>query len=335
MDLKAIDCFRTVAELGSISRASAYLRLAQPALSRLIQKLEHSLGVELLQRSSTGVTPTAAGRVLLERTAGLESSLSEIAREVSGYASDVLGPLRVGVQPPLSHVVMPDLIRRYMEAHPRVEFHVHEGYSADMLDGLLDESIDVVVAETPSHTPRELTVLPLWVEPLHLFGPSSAAETEPFRAGSATLAEALQLPLILPSPRYAIRKLIEQTASREHLRVTPRLEVDGPETIFSLVRSGLGFTIMPGLGASSFARGRVCGVPTTPAVDRPISILVRSSVAADPKVATFVRLFREAVVALADTDRFRNIRLTFDAPGVGAARSGSPVLKAVDGGRRR
>ena len=333
MDLKAIDCFRTVAELGSISRASAYLRLAQPALSRIVQKLEHSLGVELLQRSSTGVTPTEAGRVLLERTAGLESSLAEIASEVSGYASDVQGPLRVGV-PPMTNLIMPDLLRAYTEAHPRVKFHVHEGYSADMVDGLLDESIDVVVAETPSHAPRELTLLPLWVEPLRLFGPTAAAETAPFDSVSATLADALQLPLILPSSRYAIRKLIEQVASREHLRVTPHLEVDGPEMIFSLVRSGLGFTIMPGAGAS-VGRSRICSVSITPAIDRPISILVRSAVAAEPKVATFVRLFREGVAALADTDRFREVRLLFDVAGVAAKRSSSPLLKALDGGRSR
>lgn len=333
MDLKAINAFRAVAELGSISRASAYLRLAQPALSRLIQKLEHGLGVKLLQRSSTGVTLTVAGRVLLERTAGLESSLAEIAREVSGYSSEVLGPLRVGVQPPLSHLAMPDLVRRYMEAHPRVDLHVHEGYSADLVDGLLDETIDIVVAETPSHSSRELLVLPLWVEALHLFGPADAGETAPFSNGSATLAQALQLPLILPSPRYAIRKLIEQTASREHLRVRPLLEVDGPDMIFGLVRSGLGYALMPALGARTSSRGRLCSVPTKPEIDRPMSILVRAAVAAEPKVATFVRLFREAVVGLAETDRLAHVRLTFDAPPAPVG-EGGPALRAIGGGRK-
>ena len=74
MDLQALMYFRTVVEMGTISKASAYLRIAQPALSRHIQRLEHSLGVELLQRSAKGVTPTAAGRQLLEKTADFEAT---------------------------------------------------------------------------------------------------------------------------------------------------------------------------------------------------------------------------------------------------------------------
>ena len=331
MDIKAIEAFRAVAELGSISRASAFLRIAQPALSRLIQKLEHGLGVELLQRSSTGAAPTAAGRVLLERTAGFETGLAEIAREVSGYANEVVGPLRIGIQP-LSHTVMPGLIRSYLQAHPRVKIHVREGFSADMLDGLLDETLDVCVAEAPSHTSREVLVLPLWMEELHLFGPVSASETELFQSGVAKLSDVLQLPLILPSPRYSIRKLIEQAASREHLKVTPHLEVDGPEMILNLVRAGLGFTVMPALGVSAYGRGRTCSVPTAPAVERPMCILVRSAIAAEPKVATFVRLFREAVTALAETERFRHIRLTFDTAAL-ASRPSSHGLQLLNGGK--
>lgn len=335
MDLKAIAAFRAVVELGSISRASAYLRLAQPALSRLIQKLEHRLGVKLLQRSSTGVTPTAAGRLLLERTAALEVSLADIEREVSGYANEVLGPLRVGVQPPFSHVVMPELVKRYVEAHPRVEFHLHEGYSADMVDGLLDETIDVVVAETPSHPSRELLVLPLWVEALHLIGPAGGG-ADPLEGGTVTLARALDLPLILPSQRYAIRRLVEQVASREHLRVKPFLEVDGPDLIFSLVRAGLGFTLMPMLGINpSSRRAELRSVPTTPAIDRSMSILVRAAVAAEPKVATLVRMLRQSVSALAATDRFSHIRLTFDAAAPPPAQVPSSGLRAIEGGRAR
>ena len=313
MDLRALDYYRTVADLGSISKAAAFLRIAQPALSRIISKFEHSLNVELLQRSSTGVAPTAAGRLLLERTAAVESSLAEISREVAGYAQEVVGPLRIGVQPSLSHTVMPNVLKQYLQVHPKVELRVLAGYSADMIDGLLDESMDVVVADTPSHAPRDITVLPLWVETLHLVGPPAAADTELFAGPKALLCEALKLPLILPSPRYSLRRLIDQTAAREHLQARPIIEVDGSAMIFALIKRGVGYTIMPSLGSWSFAPGRVCAIETTPGIDRPLSIVVRTAVLTDRKVSTFVRLFKAAVAELAASEQFRSIRLSFDA----------------------
>ena len=69
MDLKDLRYFRAVAESGSFSKAAAHIRVAQPALSRHMSRLEHSLGVELLRRTSKGVILTPAGAELLKRTA--------------------------------------------------------------------------------------------------------------------------------------------------------------------------------------------------------------------------------------------------------------------------
>ncbi len=309
MDLRALSCYRAVVELGSISKASAYLRIAQPALSRIIQKLEHALGVELLMRSSRGVAPTAAGELLLERTVKLESSLADTLREVGSYAREVGGPLRIGVQPSMSHTIMPAVLRRYHAEHPKVELRVFTGYSADMIDGLLDETMDFAVVDTPTHDHRDLTVFPLWVETLHFIGPTTTPHAALFDRDTVPLADVLALPLILPSPRYSVRKLIEATAAREHLRVAPIMEVDGSAMIFALVKSGLGHTLMPALGASSFSRGRLRSVATSPGIERPLSIVIRTAMVDERKVGTMQHLFREEVSALADTEPFSSIRI--------------------------
>jgi DNA-binding transcriptional LysR family regulator len=83
VDLKDLKYFRAIAECGTFSKAAAHLRVAQPALSRKIQKLENDLGVQLLQRTARGVTATEAGRVLLGRTQELEQALEDIRREVT------------------------------------------------------------------------------------------------------------------------------------------------------------------------------------------------------------------------------------------------------------
>ena len=65
MDLKQLHYFKHVAELGSFSKAAAFLSVAQPALSRQIGKLETELNIALLYRTGRGVIVTEAGGLLL------------------------------------------------------------------------------------------------------------------------------------------------------------------------------------------------------------------------------------------------------------------------------
>ena len=311
MDLQALMYFRTVAEMGTISKAAAYLRIAQPALSRHIQKLEHSLGVELLQRSAKGVTPTVAGRQLLDKTADFEATLGHISREISSYAHEVVGPLNVGIQPSLSVNILPDLVRDFKAEHPRVELYVSAGYSTDLIDALLDESLDLAFVDTPSHTPRELITLPLWVETLHLIGPE-AQSPGLFDRGPVSLADAFQLPLVLPTARYSVRRLIDAAAAREHLKAAPVLQVDGIDLIYALIRGGFGYTILSSVGwTARLRRNKLSSVETAPAIHRPLSVVVRTSVLGERKVQTFVSLFKAAARDAATKEEPGRLRLTF------------------------
>ena len=319
MDLQALMYFRTVAEMGTISKASAFLRLAQPALSRHIQKLEHSLGVELLHRSAKGVTPTAAGLQLLDKTANFEATLGHISREIASFANEVVGPLRVGIQPSLSASILPGLVRDFQAEHPKVELYISAGYSTDLIDALLDESLDLAFVDTPSHTPRELTAMPLWVETLHLIGPAATAP-ELFETGPVSLAEAFRRPLILPTARYSVRRLIDAAAAQEHLKPTPVLEIDGPDLIYALVKSGMGYTILSSVGwAHGLRRNKLGSVATAPAIHRPLSVVSRSSVLSERKVQTFIRLFNLAAQQAAASEEPGRLRLTFSEALTGEA----------------
>ena len=67
MHMKSFRYFQVVAELGSYSRASEFLRISQPALSRQVRQLEDEVGRALFTRNGHGVTLTASGRMLLKR----------------------------------------------------------------------------------------------------------------------------------------------------------------------------------------------------------------------------------------------------------------------------
>src|SRR5437667_11548539 len=82
MELRSLAYFVRIAELGSITRAASHLRLAQPALTRHVQRLEEELGVALFTRANRGVRLTEAGEKLLE-------SASRILRDVERSGDEI------------------------------------------------------------------------------------------------------------------------------------------------------------------------------------------------------------------------------------------------------
>ncbi|MFC7555479.1 LysR family transcriptional regulator [Pseudoroseomonas wenyumeiae] len=79
--------FKAVAELGSLSKASDRLRIAQPALSRHIKLLEHELRTELFIRNGRGMQLTSAGCMLLERTAGLVRQMEQVRDDIQSFSA--------------------------------------------------------------------------------------------------------------------------------------------------------------------------------------------------------------------------------------------------------
>ena len=82
MDIRQLRTFSCVAELGSLSKASDTLRVAQPALSRQIKLLEHELRADLFTRNGRGMVLTDAGRLLLARTAGIVRQIDQVRDEI-------------------------------------------------------------------------------------------------------------------------------------------------------------------------------------------------------------------------------------------------------------
>lgn len=313
MDLKELRYFRAIVECGTLTKASAYLRVAQPALSRQIRKLEHDLGVELLRRTSRGVTPTPAGVALLQRTVNLEHELDVARREVSGFAKRVTGNLHLAVQYPVSTLVMPEIVKAYSRQYPDVALHVVDGVSRSITDGLLSEAIDMAIVDTPSHEHVDLTVFPLWVESLRLVGPRSATFSPLFKRGTATIADVAELSIIIPSKNHAVRRLTEAAFARNHLPFRPAIEADGALMICEMIKAGLGYTLMPPCTYyQMLQQGDLAAIEVRPTIRRVISLVMRTVLLADNMAAPLIELIKQAAPRLAATEQFGPAMLWHD-----------------------
>jgi LysR family transcriptional regulator, benzoate and cis,cis-muconate-responsive activator of ben and cat genes len=126
MELRHLRYFQAIAEELSFSRAAKRLHVAQPALSRAIKQLEHSLGADVLERTRHHVRLTPAGAVLLQEIAMLLQHLEESVRRVRRTAAGEEGELRLGYIGPPTQPFLGRLLHDYRKRYPLVSIHLEE-----------------------------------------------------------------------------------------------------------------------------------------------------------------------------------------------------------------
>ena len=258
MDLKQLEYFVRVAELGSFTRASIALDIAQPALSRQIRLLEVELRQNLLTRNGRGALPTEAGNLLLKHGRGILHQV-ELAREELGAVRGALaGRVSIGLPPSLSRLITVPLTRAFREQLPQAHLTLTEGFSVLMHEGLRVGNLDIAVLYNAEHSP-EVEMTTLHTEELVLISKTGSIPNKSPDKGQKikkrqpiTLAEVADLPLILPSRPNAFRMLIEGEMRTINRKPNINLEVDGLNAILSLVKEGMGHAVLPSYTLSNF-----------------------------------------------------------------------------------
>ena len=252
MDLKQLEYFVSVAELGSFTRAAIEVGIAQPALSRQVRLLEVELRQNLLIRNGRGAVPTEAGKLLLEHGRGILHQVALAREELSAARGALTGRVSIGLPPSLSRLITVPLTHAFRAALPHAQLSLTEGFSVLMYDGLRVGSLDMAVLYNPESSPG-LEMTRLHEGELVLISPR--ASIRPGHAGKKagiSLVDVADLPLILPSRRNAFRILIESELRGIGRKPQISLEVDGLNAILNLVEEGLGHGVLPAYTLSSF-----------------------------------------------------------------------------------
>ncbi|MEV0070877.1 MULTISPECIES: LysR family transcriptional regulator [unclassified Amycolatopsis] len=141
VELRHLEYFRTVAELGSIAKAATALHMTQPTLSRQIAQLERNLGYRLFQRSARGAALTPAGEGLRAHVGAIFVQVDRIP-EVLEAAERAERLVRLGIPPGLPHRWFEMFRGALAEAAPSVKLSLHEATTDEqrqlVLGGLVD-----------------------------------------------------------------------------------------------------------------------------------------------------------------------------------------------------
>ena len=265
MDLKQLEYFVRVAEVGSFTRAAAALDIAQPALSRQIRLLEVELHQNLLTRNGRGATPTEAGKLLLEHGRGILHQVSRAREELGRVRGALAGRVAIGMPPSVSRVVAVPLIREFRRTMPDATLSIMEGLTVSMHEALLTGRLDIALLYNATPAPGiELT--PLVDEPLFLVERQTAKKATKPRP--VTLRDLADFPLVIPSRPNAIRMQVETELAAVGQRPNVVLEIDGVATILDLIQDGAGCAILTrhAVSTSAYPQAFVCRPITGPAM---------------------------------------------------------------------
>lgn len=258
MDLRQLEYFLRVAELGSFSRAAGVLGIAQPALSRQVRQLEVEFRQTLLHRNGRGASPTEAGRRLLEHARGLLEQAERTRRAMAERDGMLSGRVSIGLPPTLSGVHTVRLVRMFRERYPQASIVIVEGLTATLQEWLATGRIDIGALYNPVPAPA-IELLPWAEERLYLISriegavrrgavpkrapkPPSKLLPKPEPLALAALADT---PLVIPSRPNAFRMLLESRLAQIGRKANVALEVDGVAAILDLVAEGHGAALLP------------------------------------------------------------------------------------------
>lgn len=260
MDLKQLEYFVRVAELGSFTRAAQLLRIAQPALSRQVRLLEVELRQNLLVRNGRGAAPTEAGKLLLEHGRGILHQVERAKEELGRSRGSLSGRVAVGMPTSIARLLTVPLTHEFRARMPQATLAIHEGLSAAMLEALLQGRLDIALLYNANPSP-ELEVKPLLEESLYLVQALKSTAAPQSKSAKPSgkhqvsapmpqqseikLAEVAKLPLVIPTRPNAIRNLVETAIGKLGLKPHIALEIDGVNSILELVADGAGCAVLP------------------------------------------------------------------------------------------
>jgi len=243
IEIRHLRYFKAVAEDLHFGRAAARLHIAQPALTRQIQRLEEETGVLLLKRTQRSVELTAAGALFLQRVKMILDEIAKATTDARRVAAGEYGRLTVGFIHSSTYGLMPAVLERFRHMYPEVELDLREMTVAEQLDALVRGVIDVGLLRPPAGDPR-IEMVPILEEGFLLVVPKGHPLAG---AENVSLAELAREPFIMFSQRQS--PLFHSRIMRmcESAGFTPNVVQHATQihTVLGLVGAGMGVAVVP------------------------------------------------------------------------------------------
>lgn len=151
LKLRDLHLLMTVVQCGSMAKAAAELAVSQPAVSKAMADMEHTLGLRLLDRGRNGVAPTPYGQALVKRGLIIFDELKQGVEELEFLADPSIGSLRIGSTESAAAGMLPAIVERFCRKYPGVHLDVAQTVISTLhYRELRERSIDLLIGRIPT-----------------------------------------------------------------------------------------------------------------------------------------------------------------------------------------
>lgn len=258
MSLTRYRYFALVADHGSVREAADALRVAPSAISRQIASLEEDYGTPLFERRARGMRLTTAGTAVLETARTILDSVQSARAAIDELQGMKRGHVRVWtVEGAMDDFVYPALAE-FSAAHPSVSFDIMVASSDQLVQRLLDDEADIVVAFNPIQHRSVLSLAEIADALVVAAHPDDAVAARQ----SVRIAEIGEMRLALPDRTFGLRRLVDDMVAAAGIELKPALVTNSIQSLRSFARAGLGLSILTRCATRrDVVEGRLVAVP--------------------------------------------------------------------------
>lgn len=249
--------------------------VAQPTLTLQVKKLEQELGLTLFDRSIQPLVPTPMGELFVLRARQILRDVGSLKELVTQEKNDLKGTYRLGVIPTLAPYLLPRFLKDFSDQHPDIQLEIRELTTDNILSGLKTDTLDLGLLVTPTEE-AQLREIPLFYEPFWVYASldESILQNETISPDDLTTDG-----LWLLQQGHCFRNQVLNLCNEQ--RLTPSqnrfsFESGSIETLKNMVKSNLGYTLVPELSLQMKEDETFVRRFTDPQPAREVSLVVHS-----------------------------------------------------------
>jgi len=275
VNFRKLQSFVKIIDTGSVSRAAAILRTAQPALSQQIASLESYFKQQLLIRSNVGIKPTEAGSILYRHAQLMLKQLEQARLDMNEASGDLTGRVSIGLATySTSSSLSLRILQIMRQKYPHILVHINDSFGLVLSELIMTGKMDMAIIYGADPI-KGVMMQPLFREEMMLAAPVDFS-LSPSQPAKINLAELAGVPLLLPSRGHFLRKLIDDSLNRAKVEANVVSEVESVAALAAAVEAGIGATILPASVIRSldvFSHMRLFSL-TKPAIEATVSLCI-------------------------------------------------------------